>query len=627
MSKKIIVFSVFIIVLVMSASFATDAQEQEYQEQKRQEELDEAYNLGAEWGDDSGRVYGYKDYINDNEEDWYAAYLAVYPSRDYVLDFFNLPEDEDEDGDVDDDQRELNNEFIDGLRDSFYHAYLSGYNNEVESAVDAETETETAAQEHGEFFGEMDGQIKGKEAFRTGQNNDFTKHYPAESYIRSRYRLGKESDSFNGYNDIFLENYKLYFQIGFENAYREANVNTINSEKGTAYENGYDLGYAAGEAAASRDFSMEINSDWSDAYNKFNNEMNVFTRYNLFRVNSEYSEGFIAAFKEGYEIGYNDNYIALNTEIESRNTNFKKLSSTETEITYSNYNVEFIDGNMSSYTTNPISILVPDGAVYAPNAYIGISESPVYHLNTEDRYLGSDVYEVSVMNKSNQLILEKPIELKFDFYGDTRAAIYKYVNRQWLYLPTRFGENELITDISSGSFQGGLYSVIVDNAYVPNKNISLHWANEDLRTFVKRGYIQSNYNPDLTLTRKEFALMIYRNTYGNRDQYYPEKVVFEDKEDFGAFANAINFMVEKNYMQGVGNNIFDANGLITFKEVEIVMNRILEQPFTWDNLSEDMLTERFHQSKANSLLSNPINRGELIYMLNKVLGDQILFEQ
>src|SRR6056297_2490896 len=101
MSKKIIVFSVFIIVLVMSASFATDAQEQEYQEQNRQEELDEAYNLGAEWGDDSGRVYGYKDYINDNEEDWYAAYLAVYPSRDYVLDFFNLPEDEDEDGDVD----------------------------------------------------------------------------------------------------------------------------------------------------------------------------------------------------------------------------------------------------------------------------------------------------------------------------------------------------------------------------------------------------------------------------------------------------------------------------------------------------------------------------------------------
>jgi hypothetical protein len=172
-----------------------------------------------------------------------------------------------------------------------------------------------------------------------------------------------------------------------------------------------------------------------------------------------------------------------------------------------------------------------------------------------------------------------------------------------------------------------IYSVIVDNAYVPNKNISLHWANEDLRTFVKRGYIQSNYNPDLTLTRKEFALMIYRNTYGKRDAYYPEKVVFEDRDEFGAFANAIHFMVEKDYMHGVGNNIFDANGLITYREVVMVMTRILNEGFSWDEIEQSMLTERFHQSSANQNLTNPITRAELIYMLNKVLGDQILFEQ
>jgi len=299
----------------------------------------------------------------------------------------------------------------------------------------------------------------------------------------------------------------------------------------------------------------------------------------------------------------------------------------ETEITFTDYNVEFINGNMSSYTTNPISILVPDGAVYTPNSYIGISESPVYHLNTESTYIASDVYEVSVMNKKNDLILEKPIELKFDFYGDTRAAIYKYVNKQWLYLPTRFDEYELITDIPKGSFKGGLYAVIVDNAYQPNRALSLHWANEDLRTFVKRGYIQSNYNPNLSLTRKEFALMIYRNTYGKRDEYYPEKVVFKDRDTFGPFANAIHFMVEKDYMHGIGNNRFDANGLITYREVVMVMTRILEKGFSWNEISRSMLTERFHQSRANQFLTNPITRAELIYMLNNVLGSQILFEQ
>ncbi len=40
-----------------------------------------------------------------------------------------------------------------------------------------------------------------------------------------------------------------------------------------------------------------------------------------------------------------------------------------------------------------------------------------------------------------------------------------------------------------------------------------------------------------------------------------------------------------------------------------------------------MLSERFNKSKVNDYKSNYINKAEVVYMLNNVLGSKVLFDE
>ncbi|MDM8535114.1 S-layer homology domain-containing protein, partial [Clostridiaceae bacterium HSG29] len=240
-----------------------------------------------------------------------------------------------------------------------------------------------------------------------------------------------------------------------------------------------------------------------------------------------------------------------------------------------------------------------------------------------------DVYDIKVINSDLNVKLQKPMKLCFNFYGSTKAGIYKFVNKQWMYLQTEFDDGVIYTEIPAVDFNGGKFAILIDNDYRPLKNSMLHWAYDDFQVYLKRGYIKndSEFNPDAYMTRKEFSRMIRRNTDGMIDYSYSSPIDFIDKDLFLEYANDVNFMVSKGYMNGVSSNAFNPNGYITYNQVEIVMNRIMDEEFSWDDISDLMLIERFNKSNVNEYKSNYINNAEVIYMLNHVLGSKVLFEK
>jgi ribosomal protein L18E len=57
------------------------------------------------------------------------------------------------------------------------------------------------------------------------------------------------------------------------------------------------------------------------------------------------------------------------------------------------------------------------------------------------------------------------------------------------------------------------------------------------------------------------------------------------------------------------------------------MNRILKNDFSWDEIANTMLRDRFNKSNINVNKSNYINKAEVVYMLNNVLGSKVLFDE
>lgn len=576
----------------------------------------EAYDLGEKWGDTTGRVYGFRDMIKGEASNWYNAYREVYEDEDYIVDFYDL-----------DAKEELyTNRFITGLRTGFMKGYIVAYENVISDPEGAEGTSESSGVEHGKYFGELEGQKAGLSDYSNNKYNDWEDNMPSETAIRTKYNLYKDTEE---YSDAFIETYEENFKIAYRESYRNANVESKSVYVSNGYDDGYMMGTAQGEADGAQDVIQGRLSNWLKAYNTFVEESNLMMRYNLYRDNKEYQDHFTTGFKIAYESAYQQSYQDVNITIEESNINYKKIDSFANTVTFNSYAVNMSNGNQNTISRQMLSLIFDEGTVYHSDTYIGISERQQPFRDLDGKKNVTPIYNINVINNDQSVNLQKNIKLNFNFTGDSTAGIYKYVNRQWMYLDTKYDQGQLYTEIPSGEFKGGQYAVLIDPYYKPLNYVSLHWAYDDIRVFIKRGFIDpyKNFNPDDTITRKEFSQLIYDNTHGLKNISYDQWKDFEDVALFGEYTNAINFMVKNGYMLGVSDSEFNPNGKITYYQVQIVMDRILESEFSWYDIEESMLKEKFHRSEANDYLSNAINKGEVVYMLNKVLGNQILFEQ
>jgi len=344
-------------------------------------------------------------------------------------------------------------------------------------------------------------------------------------------------------------------------------------------------------------------------------------RYNLYRDTGEYKINFQNGFVVAYETSYQNMFHDINFNKEIKNVNYKRVDSLGGIVEYEEYNLNYLAGSKAENDEIPMYIEIPEGTIYTPEVYFGIvqNQDPIMYL--DGKTLASKMYNIKINAEDNEVKLQKPIKVAFNFYGGSNAGVYKYVYGQWMYLPTKFEEGLIYTEIPAVDYNGGSYAVFVDNKYTKINSAMLHWAYQDIKLFIKRGLIPNvaDFNPDENITRKEFARLIYRNTYGIKEQFYYATREFIDKMEFKEYENEINFMVARNYMNGVDVNVFEPDGFITYAQVETVINRMFYDEYSWDDTAYYMLTNRFHKSNVNEYKSNYISKAEVIYMLNYIL--------
>ena len=580
--------------------------------------LSEADNLGR----DFGRFDANNDYFNSESSDWEEAYEERF---DQASDLFNYFEIDDEDNEnLNDFESEFISEYEDSYEDEYENVEESDDEDNDGDNSDAKEATEDKAKEDAKTFAEIDAKQSAYIDYHSNEDNDWTDLYPSDSKIKSKYNL--EDDS-NDYEDVFLEEYEKHYQIVYERQYRNANVESVKSKEINAYDHGYQLGLSQGESAGYLDLINDVFSNWKSSYDSFIRNKDLERKYYLYRQNDEYIKSFKAGFKTAYEIGYETTYADTNVQIENNNLNFKRLTSNEMVIEYSSYGSDFLSGGMASNTTVPLYLEFDKGTVFSVDKHLGINEEQYQIGGTYGKSYASRVYNIKFQDYTESVEFKKPVKLAFNFNSNANVGIYKFEQGQWFYLPTKFEEGTVYTNIPKGEYSGGKYTLLIDNTrYLSHEN-KLHWSFPEIKLFHKREMIYGpSFVPSEGYRRKEFCQLILKNTIGHKDFKYEPVINFKDSDKFGRFKNAISYMVNNGYMNGVGDQKFAPDEYITYKEVEIVMGRILNEDFKWEEISASLEKKRFTKSSANADKSNNINKAETLFMIQEVLGSNALFK-
>ncbi|MDM8535038.1 hypothetical protein QUF55_10100, partial [Clostridiaceae bacterium HSG29] len=348
-------------------------------------DLEQAYDDGARWGAETGKVYGYKDFVNEKESNWYDAYLSVFPNNDDLIEFFNLETKDDDDDDY-------NREFIRGYRNQFLDGYNAGFSNVIEDSEDDDelSPSEIAGELHGKYFAEFDAAQVAIQDYHEGNYNDWTISYPSTVETKIKYNLYMDSGI---YVTAFLESYEENYEIAYKENYRETSVDISSAPEENGNLQGTTMGSLKGEADGMLDVIRNSPSNWQMAYNEMINESSLLIRYNLYRENDEYVESFIGAFKTAYEVAYQRMYQETNVEIETRNINYRKVDSNEKIVGYSEYVLNFDGGVKSLESVIPFYIEIESGTIYSSETYFAITENQLPISNLNGRLNASDVYD------------------------------------------------------------------------------------------------------------------------------------------------------------------------------------------------------------------------------------------
>ncbi len=106
------------------------------------------------------------------------------------------------------------------------------------------------------------------------------------------------------------------------------------------------------------------------------------------------------------------------------------------------------------------------------------------------------------------------------------------------------------------------------------------------------------FRPDNNITRAEFLTLLSRVFKWNIYTYPGSTTVFKDAGTFGYFSDVINYATYYNYISGYTDGTFKPGNLISYAEVEIIMNRVLYyQSFRWVNIANSMLTKKKTRSQ------------------------------
>ncbi len=410
------------------------------------------------------------------------------------------------------------------------------------------------------------------------------------------------------------------FKSGFMDGYNGITLQ-ITYELESFESLGVSYGEAYGNSMAVRDYEIRRGKNAERAYNEFNAAENVFRMLDMHIIEEEDRESMLRVIEDSFISAYDTYYDNLYINEISQEGNYLNLFLTAVSFSYDEFKSEVV-GKGTAITTMPALSIEIEEFTFYEEAFLRISKNiREQFLPIDNKRLMTDSYDLTIFNKvtpstPTSANATKPFEISFNGVGSDRAGIYKMVNGEWTYQYTKFEDINLVHTVPTGDFSGGIYAVLIDYDYPIVTGINLSWAYEALYTYLRREYLfldnETSYDPAKEITRKEFAYLIYKNSYDADYNSYENKT-FKDKSEFGTYEAAINYCYNKGYLYGINEEEFNPNGTLTYEQVEIVMQRLLKKDFTFNEISNSMMNDKF--KKSNYLLGNNqnINRDEAVY--------------
>lgn len=467
--------------------------------------------------------------------------------------------------------------------------------------------------QYGQAFGTLDGSIDGSAHQSAGLDISYSNMILGDFQIIAKYHLAVENLK---YRLNFLKAYRDYYEIAYNSAYRSANLVKIAAPITNGRNYGLQAGKVEGKAAAMKDYYQNRYNNWERAYNEFLSLDALNTRYSLDGESLDYSLSFRTAFEEGFYTSYYETFQKEKLDAAIRNRTSELVTSSKTILKFSDVLVDFSGGSSSTKTETPVMIDIPDAAIYSPT-YLSLYNDKNLHLDNEVLENASSKYVVEVDNVERSMVLNKPLRLIFTYKGSENAGIYKWENGKWFYQITEFKEDSIYTEIPQGTYNGGEYMVLIDPENSSFTDMRFNWATKEVNALKRRGYLEheSLFRPTNFITKLEMAKILYRVYTDDGVDSTAFKYNIKDDNINSDDMKYINYVLNKAYMTLDAEGKFNPNNTVTYQEVESIMSSILVRAFSWNEIADKMLREKYKRSRGAESLSRPIFRDEFAYIM------------
>lgn len=548
-------------------------------------DVKKGYDDGQKFGAVAGELAGKKDSINNRKKNWEKAFKQE--EKD-LYDEYNL----------DDETSTYRTNFKKGFEEAFEKEYERGYRNS-ETSLDSEKSAEELGLEDGKSFGKMLGESHGRKDFYDGKTNDYKRNMPSDEMIRNEYSLRNDSKE---YSDGFVSGYKAAYEENYTYAFRVSNVDNKKITKENGIDNGKEIGEKMGQAYGNIDYEENKVNDWKSA---ILSDQEIMQKYHLLKEVPQYRTGFLTGFKDGFKVGYTKAFQQTNMDIANGNVNYIKVS---------------MEGETIVSDDQNVTLSIEAGTFYK-ETFFSLSRKNLSSNYSHNSYeTVSNIYEIKVENNLKYIDTNKPMVLKFKYYGSETGGIYKLVNNEWQYLYSVIDENTISTEIPATNYSGGIYAVFIDDDYIELTDVYSNWAGNEIYSFIRRkyvsGYPNNTFRPENHVSRGEFVTLLCRVNKHNYSTTNFQQEEFKDAESFGVFKNDIMNAVSRGYIQGYPDNTFRSNNPISYQEIEWIIQKIPgNESFTWEHIAEKMLYEKYTRSKSRFGKEKYITRAEIVYML------------
>ena len=221
-------------------------------------------------------------------------------------------------------------------------------------------------------------------------------------------------------------------------------------------------------------------------------------------------------------------------------------------------------------------VRVPQGAVPpGVTLEITVSSTPSVGLPASTQLAGTVVTlnsTLSIFGKPIMIIFTIPSSAIVNGVSPLRFAVFR--DGQWQFVGAHVGQGA--TQVSASVSQPGSYAVLVHSQQFPDLNAA-PWAVADENTLIGTGAISGfpngDFEPNAVATRAEVAKVI-TEVYGLQ----PATETFSDVPADAWYAPYVGAVDRAGIMLGVGNNLFDPNGVVTRAQFATLMARAMKLP-------------------------------------------------